>query len=85
MLPSTVSPPAAIFEAMDLTSRVLIVLGFVAGAVTGAMVVAALLLAVDVPTQVAAVLMAAGAAAGAPFGARVNHASARLLTIERDA
>jgi hypothetical protein len=39
MLPSPVRAGVAILMAMDLTSRVLVVLGFAAGAVAGAMAV----------------------------------------------
>ena len=72
---------------MDLTSRVLVVLGCVAGAVTGAMVVAALVLAagLDADALVSELLMGAGGAGAAVVGARANLASGRLLLVERAA
>jgi hypothetical protein len=87
MLTSPSRPVGAILEAMDLTSRVLVVLGCAAGAVTGAMAVAALLLAVgmDAHGVAAQVLLAVGGAAGAVVGARANSASGRLLLAERTA
>jgi hypothetical protein len=85
MLTSPSRPADAILEGMDLTSRVLVVLGFAAGAVTGAMAVAALLLAVgmDAHGVGAQLLLAIGGAAGAVVGARANIASGRLLLAER--
>jgi len=72
---------------MDLTSRVLVVLGFGAGAVTGAMAVAALLLVVgmDAHGVAAQLLLAVGGGIGAVVGARANLASGRLLVAERAA
>jgi hypothetical protein len=72
---------------MDLTSRVLVVLGCVAGAVTGAMVVAALVLAagLDADALVSELLMGVGGAGAAVVGARANLASGRLLLVERAA
>jgi hypothetical protein len=72
---------------MDLTSRVLVVLGLAAGAVTGAMAVGALLLVagVDAHVVVAQVLLGIGGAGGAVVGARANIASGRLLLAERAA
>jgi hypothetical protein len=71
--------------AMDLTSRVLVVLGFAAGAVTGAMAVAGLLLAMGMDAQALAsqLSMAIGGACGAVVGARANLASGRQLVAER--
>jgi hypothetical protein len=72
---------------MDLTSRVLVVLGFVAGAVTGAMAVAGLLLVAGLGTDeiVAQLLMGVGGAGAAVVGARANIASGRVLLAERAA
>ena len=72
---------------MDLTSRVLVVLGCLAGAVTGAMAVAALVLAagLDADAVVSELLMGAGGAGAAVVGARANLASGRLLLVERAA
>jgi hypothetical protein len=72
---------------MDLTSRVLVVLGCAAGAVTGAMAVAALVLAagLDVDAVVSELLMGVGGAGAAVVGARANLASGRLLLVERAA
>jgi hypothetical protein len=72
---------------MDLTSRVLVVLGCVAGAVTGAMAMAALVLAVglDADAIVSELLMGAAGAGAAVVGARANLASGRLLLVERAA
>ena len=85
MLTSPSVPANDILEGMDLTSRVLVVLGFAAGAVAGAMTVAALLLAVgmDVHGVAAQLLLAVGGTAGAVVGARANIASGRLLLAER--
>jgi hypothetical protein len=87
MLTSPSRPVDGILEGMDLTSRVLVVLGFAAGAVTGAMAMAALLLAVgmDAHGVAAQVLLAVAGAAGAVVGARANIASGRLLLAERTA
>ncbi len=87
MLPSRAGPDNDILTAMDLTSRVLVVLGFAAGAVTGAMAVAALLLVVGLGAHgiAAELLMAVGAAAAGVVGARANAASGRLLVAERAA
>ena len=70
---------------MDLTSRVLVVLGFAAGAVTGVMAVVALMavVGVDAHGAVSQLLMAIGGVAGAVIGVRANLASGRLLTAER--
>jgi hypothetical protein len=70
---------------MDLTSRVLVVLGCVAGAVTGAMAVAAVLLVagLDADGIVSQLLMGIGAAGAAVVGARANIASGRVLLAER--
>jgi hypothetical protein len=72
---------------MDLTSRVLVVLGCVAGAVTGAMAMAALVLAagLDADAIVSELLMGAAGAGAAVVGARANLASGRLLLVERAA
>ena len=87
MLPSPVRVASLILAAMDLTSRVLVVLGLAAGAVTGAMAVAALLLVVGMDAHGVAsqLLMAIGGAGGAVVGARTNLASGRLLVAERAA
>jgi hypothetical protein len=87
MLPSPVRAGTVIFAAMDLTSRVLVVLGFAAGAVAGAMAVAALLLVVgmDAHEALSQLLMSVGGVAGAVVGARANLASGRLLVAERAA
>lgn len=85
MLPSPVRAVLGILTAMDLTSRVLVVLGLAAGAVTGVMAVVALLLLVGVDAHAAfsQLLMTMGAVAGAVIGARANLASGRLLVAER--
>ena len=85
MLPSPVRAVRGILTAMDLTSRVLVVLGLAAGAVTGVMAVVALLLVVGVDAHAALsqLLMTMGAVAGAVIGARANLASGRLLVAER--
>ena len=85
MLPSPVRAGLAILMAMDLTSRVLVVLGFAAGAVAGAMAVVALMAVVglDAHDAVSQVLMAIGGATGAVIGVRANLASGRLLVAER--
>jgi hypothetical protein len=72
---------------MDLTSRVLVVLGCAAGAVTGAMAVAGLLLAagLDADAIVSELLMGVGGLGAAVVGARANLASGRLLVAERAA
>jgi hypothetical protein len=87
MLTSPTPQADAILDGMDLTSRVLVVLGFAAGAVTGAMGVAALLLVVgmDVHGVASQLLLAVGGASGAVVGARANIASGRLLLAERAA
>jgi hypothetical protein len=87
MLTSPTPQADAILDGMDLTSRVLVVLGFAAGAVTGAMAVAALLLVVgmDVHGVASQLLLAVGGASGAVVGARANIASGRLLLAERAA
>ena len=85
MLPSPVRAGLAILMAMDLTSRVLVVLGFAAGAVAGAMAVVALMAVVglDAHRAVALLLMTIGGVAGAVIGVRANLASGRLLVAER--
>ena len=85
MLPSPVRAGLAILKAMDLTSRVLVVLGFAAGAVAGAMAVVALMAVVglDVHATVSQLLMTIGGVAGAVIGVRANLASGRLLVAER--
>jgi hypothetical protein len=87
MLPSRTRPANGILAGMDLTSRVLVVLGFAAGAVTGAMAVAGLLLVVGLDAHgiAAELLMAVGGAAAGVVGARANAASGRLLVAERTA
>jgi hypothetical protein len=87
MLPSPVRVAGLILAAMDLTSRVLVVLGFAAGAVTGAMGVAAMLLVVGMDAHGVAsqLLMALAGAGGGVVGARANLASGRLLVAERAA
>jgi hypothetical protein len=72
---------------MDLTSHVFVVLGLAAGAVIGAFAAAALLAVagVDANGIAAQLLMGAVGAGGAVVGARVNHASGRLLVAERAA
>jgi hypothetical protein len=71
--------------AMDLTSRVLVVLGFAAGAVMGVMGVVALMTVVGVDAHgvLAPLLMSIGGVAGAVIGVRANLASSRLLVAER--
>jgi hypothetical protein len=85
MLPSPVRAGFAILTAMDLTSRVLVVLGLAAGAVTGAMAVVALMAVVGVGAHgvVAQLLMTIAGVAGAVVGVRANLASGRLLVAER--
>ena len=85
MLPSPVRAGLGILLAMDLTSRVLVVLGLAAGAVTGVMAVVALMTVVGVDAHGAfsQLLMAIGGVAGAVIGVRANLASGRLLTAER--
>ena len=87
MLPSPARRAGGILRAMDLTSRVLVVLGLAAGAVAGAMAVAALLLVVGMDAHALAseLLMGIGGAGGAVVGARANLASGRLLVAERAA
>jgi hypothetical protein len=87
MLPSPVRVGIAILAAMDLTSRVLVVLGFAAGAVVGVMAMAALLLVVgmDAHGAFSQLLMAIGGVGDAVVGARANVASGRLLVAERAA
>ena len=72
---------------MDLTSRVLVVLGLVAGAIVGAVTVAALVMLAGADTQglAAQVLMGVVGAGGAVAGARVNLASGWMLVAERAA
>ena len=85
MLPSPVRAGVAILTAMDLTSRVLVVLGLAAGAVAGVMAVVALMAVVglDAHGGVAQLLMTMGGVAGAVIGVRANLASGRLLSVER--
>ena len=87
MLPSPARAADAILRGMDLTGRVLVVLGLAAGAVAGAMAVAAMLLVVGVDAHGLAseLLMGVGGAGGAVVGARANLASGRLLVAERAA
>ena len=87
MLPSPARAADAILRGMDLTSRVLVVLGLAAGAVAGAMAVAALLVVVgmDAHGLASELLMGIGGAGGAVVGARANLASGRLLVAERTA
>jgi hypothetical protein len=72
---------------MDLTSRVLVVLGLAAGAVTGVMAAVALLLVVGVGAHGAfsQLVMTIAGVAGAVVGPRANLASGRLLVAERAA
>jgi hypothetical protein len=85
MLPSPVRAGLAILTGMDLTSRVLVVLGLAAGAVMGVMAVVAsmALVGVDAHGGIAQLLMTMGGVAGAVVGLRANLASGRLLTAER--
>ena len=85
MLPSPARAADAILRGMDLTSRVLVVLGLAAGAVAGVMAVVALMAVVGVDAHGAfsQLLMTMGAVAGAVIGARANLASGRLLVAER--
>jgi hypothetical protein len=85
MLPSPVRAGHGILLAMDLTSRVLVVLGLAAGAVTGVMGVIALMtvVGVDVHGTLSQLLMTIGGVAGAVIGVRANLASGRLLVAER--
>ena len=85
MLPSPVRAALAILLAMDLTSRVLVVLGLVAGAVVGVMGAVALMTVVGVGAHGAfsQLLMTVGGVAGAFVGVRANLASGRLLVAER--
>jgi hypothetical protein len=71
--------------AMDLTSRVLIVLGLAAGAVTGVMGAVALMTVagLDAHAALSQLLMTIGGVAGAVIGVRANLASGRLLVAER--
>jgi hypothetical protein len=87
MLPSPLRAGLGILVGMDLTSRVLVVLGLAAGAVTGVMATVALLLVVgaDAHGAVSQLLMTIGGVAGAVIGARANLASGRLLVAERAA
>lgn len=89
MLTWPARPADGILDAMDLASRALVMLGFVAGAVIGAMTVAAVLIVagggVDVHGHASQLLLAAGGAGGAALGARVNRASGRALLTERAA
>jgi len=85
MLPSPVRAGLAILMAMDLTSRVLVVLGLAAGAVTGVMAVVALMtvVGVDAHGTFSQLVMTIGGVAGAVIGVRANLASGRLLVAER--
>ena len=87
MLPSPVRAALGILAGMDLTSRVLVVLGLAAGAVTGVMAAVALLLVVGVGAHGAfsQLVMTIAGVAGAVVGARANLASGRLLVAERAA
>jgi hypothetical protein len=70
---------------MDLTSRVLVVLGLAAGAVVGVMAVVASMTVVGVDGHggISQLLMLIGGVAGAVIGVRANLASGRLLAAER--
>jgi hypothetical protein len=70
---------------MDLTSRVLVVLGLAAGAVMGIMAVVASMTVVGVDSHAAIsqLLMTMGGVAGAVIGVRANLASGRQLAAER--
>jgi hypothetical protein len=70
---------------MDLTSRVLVVLGLAAGAVMGIMAVVASMtvVGVDAHAAISQLLMAMGGVAGAVIGVRANLASGRQLAAER--
>ncbi len=85
MLPSPVRAGVAILSAMDLTSRVLVVLGLAAGAVIGVMAVVASMavVGVDAHAAISQLLMTIGGVAGAGIGVRANLASGRLLAAER--
>jgi hypothetical protein len=85
MLPSPVRAGLAILTGMDLTSRVLVVLGIAAGAVMGVMAVVASMAVVGVDAHggISELLMTVGGVAGAVIGARVNLTSGRLLVAER--
>ena len=85
MLPSPIRAGVAILTAMDLTSRVLVVLGLAAGAVMGVMAVVAAMaiVGVDAHAGISQLLMAMGGVAGAVVGLRANIVSGRLLTAER--
>ena len=85
MLPSPLRAGLAILTGMDLTSRVLVVLGLAAGAVTGVMAVVAAMaiVGVDAHGAISQLLMTIGGAAGAVVGLRANLASGRLLATER--
>jgi hypothetical protein len=85
MLPSPVRAGLAILTAMDLTSRVLVVLGLAAGAVMGIMAVVASMtvVGVDAHAAISQLLMTMGGVAGAVIGVRANLASGRQLAAER--
>jgi hypothetical protein len=85
MLPSSVRAALAILTAMDLTSRVLVVLGLAAGAVVGVLAVIASMTVVGVDAHggISQLLMTTGGVAGAVIGVRANLASGRLLAAER--
>lgn len=70
---------------MDLTSRVLVVLGLAAGAVVGVMAVIASMTVVGVDAHggISHLLMTLGGVAGAAIGVRANLAAGRLLAAER--
>jgi hypothetical protein len=76
-----------ILDAMDVTSRVLVVLGLFAGAMVAAVTVAALSMLAGVDTHGIAsqLLMSVAGAGGAVVGARVNLVSGRTLVAERAA
>jgi hypothetical protein len=86
-VPSRAVRAAAILPAMELTDRVLVVLGFVAGAMVGAMAMLAPLTATGTGVHGlgAKLLLFVGAVIGAVVGARVNEASARALAADRAA
>jgi Fe2+ transport system protein FeoA len=85
MLPSPVRAGLAILTAMDLTSRVLVVLGLAAGAVIGVMAVVASMTVVGVDAHggISQLLTTMGGVAGAVIGVHANLASGRLLAAER--
>ena len=85
MPPSPIRVALVILTAMDLTSRVLVVLGLAAGAVIGVMAAVASIdvVGVDAHSGIAPLLMTLGGVAGAVIGVRANLVSGRLLADER--